>query len=1612
MTVVPAARTRTFPLRGNNPIRNTSASPHLIILFVALISNWISTQALGVVVNPNPTLRRSVVPVAPPFPSNCCHGSRPNQAILNGLESKHRLESFCLFAQSPMQSQPDDNNNNTDAVDNDSKESKTEKKPWKQEKSKNTSSALNDIDDIEAEAKAALEEAERALQKMNMDSDTSSSLLIDADAVATTEDGSKETLTILEQLAKGKLAAEDVTSRLLEKERSISRALEEEKERRAREERERFLANVQKEAIASGVGGAVLGLLAGGFLDLYLDSKGIMEVEPIYPPLVLGFLFMVASWGVGKEVDGEFVAGVGSVVRQVLGRSVLGVWEAATGATVRAVEGAKEEVMAVPGKVLGAVDRKVQETKEEIERIPSRVKDSAVERVEQVKKQVESIPDRVKDTVVKTAEDAKKGIETASLKAVEEVKATPGRVVSETKRVVVQTVEDVEERIDRTIKDTEKKIVDTVEKVVAIPTKTIEEISEQVSKILPTENIKTEEKELKMIPKPPEMPPPPSLLKDVDSEVTIDETRKISTPGLPLIPPLPLPKLSIPGVEMSDEPSIPLTKSVPAAKEEQQSEKKEDDFVLNEVSLKKIVGQIVDDDKSQEAASSVIQNNKDGELAAAIKKKKAAEARKAAKEEAQQRKQAMLEAAAEKKRQAEERREEAKRIAEEKKAEAERKRLVSVEKKAAEVRLQKAKPGATISLGFFSLGQQKGDGEVDKTAGSSIAPKGIATISKWTQNRDGSISGRISGSSAFTDGEAITTSPITTKDPSQQSVVTTVSGSRYFLGDKAGTVGAFGFLGLGTKDAPPTKTDNVGSVSKGDLSKADALAKARQNAEEKKIAALEAAEARRRQAEERKAAADAKRREAQEKLQASIAARKDAEAKRQAQQLLSSSTGGTISLGAMTNKKKDVKNAEKLISTARPGATISLGFMGFGQKDEPSTPSSSPSITAPSGVATIRKWRQNRDGSVSGLIYGSPAFKDGESITTSPIKIKNPTEKSVVTTISGSKYFLDDAGMQSLLGGFFGSSSPGASSEVESKTLAESRKQEELEKRKAAIEAAEARKKEAEEKRKALLEAAEAKRREAEAKRIALREAARKREEEIEAQKQAQAKKAMSAVTNAKPRATISLGFLNFGQSSVDDNPATPSNAPRGVPSLSRWKQNSDGSITGLIYGSSAFKDGESITTSMIKGEVSENSVIQTVSGSKYYLMAKESPAFLLSKLSKTSSPAIEKSQSVLKEAKRGATISLGFLNFGNDDKQQDSGVSTTSSGSKPAPRILQKAPLGVPTISNWRKNRDGSVSGIIYGSKAFGDGDSITTSPITSDAVDGALVQTTSGSKYFLEPKKTYIDKQKAAEAAKDAENKKKQREAKKAEDTISETKSRATISLGFLNLGQTDGESSLSTTPSKGKAQPRKMPSAPRGVPTLFNWRMNRDGSITGYISGSKLYSNGESVTTSPITTDAAYGALVETASGSKYYLAQRGAKLPQERASPQPPSTSSLAASRTFSLGKLPSPRNKSPSSTPPSNKSSARTFSLGKPMLQSPKSSPVAPNSAKVNTMKAPPGIPKLVKWRKNRDSTITGFITGSSNFDEGDRITTSVIVSGSIESGQVVKTSSGSGYYLV
>jgi hypothetical protein len=63
---------------------------------------------------------------------------------------------------------------------------------------------------------------------------------------------------------------------------------------------------------------------------------------------------------------------------------------------------------------------------------------------------------------------------------------------------------------------------------------------------------------------------------------------------------------------------------------------------------------------------------------------------------------------------------------------------------------------------------------------------------------------------------------------------------------------------------------------------------------------------------------------------------------------------------------------------------------------------------------------------------------------------------------------------------------------------------------------------------------------------------------------------------------------------------------PKGIPSLSKWRKNSLGkevTITGRISGSPLYTDGTEVTTSSIAvGEIKSGNVVQTTSGSKYFL--------------------------------------------------------------------------------------------------------------------------------------------------------------------------------------------------------------------------------------------------------------------------------------------------------------------------------------------------------------------------------------------------------------------------
>lgn len=194
-----------------------------------------------------------------------------------------------------------------------------------------------------------------------------------------------------------------------------------------------------------------------------------------------------------------------------------------------------------------------------------------------------------------------------------------------------------------------------------------------------------------------------------------------------------------------------------------------------------------------------------------------------------------------------------------------------------------------------------------------------------------------------------------------------------------------------------------------------------------------------------------------------------------------------------------------------------------------------------------------------------------------------------------------------------------------------------------------------------------------------------------------------------------------------------------------------------------------------------------------------------------------------------------------------------------------------------------GGITGRIYGSPNFADGDFVETSPIVKGSYsNGSVVQTSSGSKYFLSPdpavkQANILSAINNLASAKPGSTitltqERKEREAKAAMEAVDKAKPRPTFSLFDLGFGAVDkGLPAKEPPQSASKVKPTPAKTAPRGVPTFTRWRKNGDGSITGIINGSNVFSDGDRVTTSPIARgEIEKGEVVTTGSGSRYFLA----------------------------------------------------------------------------------------------------------------------------------------------
>jgi hypothetical protein len=86
--------------------------------------------------------------------------------------------------------------------------------------------------------------------------------------------------------------------------------------------------------------------------------------------------------------------------------------------------------------------------------------------------------------------------------------------------------------------------------------------------------------------------------------------------------------------------------------------------------------------------------------------------------------------------------------------------------------------------------------------------------------------------------------------------------------------------------------------------------------------------------------------------------------------------------------------------------------------------------------------------------------------------------------------------------------------------------------------------------------------------------------------------------------------FSLFGGGSSKSKPAPKKASPPAkkaqvqdaIPQLSKWAQNNDGSITGLVSNSDNFRSGTKITTSPVSKGAKAGSVVKTGSGSQYRL--------------------------------------------------------------------------------------------------------------------------------------------------------------------------------------------------------------------------------------------------------------------------------------------------------------------------------------------------------------------------------------------------------------------------
>ena len=115
-----------------------------------------------------------------------------------------------------------------------------------------------------------------------------------------------------------------------------------------------------------------------------------------------------------------------------------------------------------------------------------------------------------------------------------------------------------------------------------------------------------------------------------------------------------------------------------------------------------------------------------------------------------------------------------------------------------------------------------------------------------------------------------------------------------------------------------------------------------------------------------------------------------------------------------------------------------------------------------------------------------------------------------------------------------------------------------------------------------------------------------------------------------------------------------------------------------------------------------------------------------------------EKNKSKNSNAKRAAppraTIALDsfFVNKNDDDDiGSNAPLADSSTNDIDGNAYFSSPPKDIPVLYDWTQSEDGGISGRVKGSRKFGPGARVTTTPVQANAQAGTVVTTESGSRY-----------------------------------------------------------------------------------------------------------------------------------------------------------------------------------------------------------------------------------------------------------------------------------------